>query len=50
METGDRQKTSDRLVKGVYLVQSGLSDGVVFDPEHVFIFGEDGKDVCEGGK
>lgn len=34
----------------LYLVQRGLSDGVVLDPQRLFIFGQDGEDVSERGE
>ena len=35
---------------GAYLVQRCLGDGVVLDPQRVFVLGEDVEDVCERGE
>lgn len=32
------------------LVQCGLCDGVVLDPQRLFVFGQDGEDVSERGE
>lgn len=34
----------------VYLIQGGLGDGVILNPQQLLVLGEDGEDVGEGGE